>query len=297
MYFNEQSIIYHNGHYLHPNEPNIGLYSQTLHYGNGVFEGIRAYKTKQGAKIFKAEDHYRRLKYGAEVMGIPFNFSVEELVEITYELLEKNNLEDAYIRPLVITGADMSLKTSSESNLTIQCWEWGKYMGDRLLKVRTSSFERPNPKSCFVDAKVTGHYINSVLSTNEAKNSGYDEALLLDMYGNVAECSGANVFMEKDGKLYTPKKGSIMPGITRSTILDICKEEGIPVEEKHFKMDELKQADSAFFTGTAAEVVGLQSLDEYQFPMEWIQSLGHRLMHLYKQEVLCERKRKLSKAV
>jgi branched-chain amino acid aminotransferase len=297
MYFNEHSIIYHNGKYLHPNETNFGLYSQTLHYGNGVFEGIRAYKTKQGTKIFKAEDHYKRLKYGAEVMGIPFIFSVEELVQITYELLEKNNLQDAYIRPLVTTGADMSLKTPSESNLTIQCWEWAKYMGDRLLKVRTSSFERPNPKSCFVEAKVTGHYINSVLSTNEAKNTGYDEALLLDMYGNVAECSGANVFMEKDGKLYTPKKGSIMPGITRSTILDICKEEGFQVEEKHFKMEELKQADSAFFTGTAAEVVGLQSLDDYQFPLEWSQSLGKRLMHLYKQEVLCERKGKLSKAV
>jgi branched-chain amino acid aminotransferase len=297
MYFNEKTIIYHNGKYLHPNEPNIGLYSQSLHYGNGIFEGIRAYKTKQGAKIFKAEDHYKRMKYGAEVMGIPFKFSVEELVDITYELLAKNDFQDAYIRPLITTGADMSLKTSSESNLTIQCWEWAKYMGDRLLKVRTSSFERPNPKSCFVEAKVTGHYINSVLSTNEAKNTGYDEALLLDMYGNVAECSGANIFMEKDGKLFTPKKGSIMPGITRSTILDICKEEGIPVEEKHFKMDELKQADSAFFTGTAAEVVGLKSLDEYQFPLEWSQSLGHKLMDLYKKEVLCERESKLSKAV
>ncbi|MEO6346596.1 MAG: aminotransferase class IV, partial [Aquaticitalea sp.] len=133
--------------------------------------------------------------------------------------------------------------------------------------------------------------------TNEAKNSGYDEALLLDMYGNVAECSGANIFMEKDGKLFTPKRGSIMPGITRSTILDICQEEDIQVEETHFKLDELKQADSAFFTGTAAEIVGLQSLDEYHFPLEWSQSLGHRLMDLYKQEVLCERKSKLSKAV
>lgn len=297
MYFNEKSIIYHNGIFLHPNEANIGLYSQTLHYGNGVFEGIRAYKTKQGPLIFKAEDHYKRLQYGAQVMGIPFDFSVKELVDITYQLLEKNNFQDAYIRPLITTGADMSLKTSSESNLTIQCWEWGKYMGDRLLKVRTSSFERPNPKSCFVEAKVTGHYINSVLSTNEAKNSGYDEALLLDMYGNVAECSGANIFMEKDGKLFTPKKGSIMPGITRSTILDICREEGIPVEEKHFKLEELKQADSAFFTGTAAEVVGLKSLDDYEFPLEWNESLGHKLMNLYKQEVLRERKSKLSRAI
>lgn len=297
MYFNEESIIYHNGKYLHPDKASVGLYSQSLHYGNGVFEGIRAYKTKQGTKIFKAEDHYNRLKYGAKVMGIPFGYSVKELEDITYQVLEKNNFQDAYIRPLITAGADMSLKTSNESNLTIQCWEWGKYMGDRLLKVKTSSFERPNPKSCFVEAKVTGHYVNSVLSTNEAKKTGFDEALLLDMYGNVAECSGANVFMEKEGKLYTPKKGSIMPGITRSTILAICKEEGIQVEEKHFKLDELKQSDSAFFTGTAAEVVGLKSLDDYEFPLEWTQSLGNRLMHLYKQEVLGERKRKLSKAV
>lgn len=297
MYFNEQTIVYHNGEYLHPNEPNIGLYSQSLHYGNGVFEGIRAYRTSQGTNVYKAEAHYQRLKNGAELMGIPFGFSVQDLVEITYELLRKNKLEDAYIRPLITTGADMSLKTSNESNLTIQCWEWGKYMGDKLLKVKTSPFERPNPKSCFVEAKITGHYVNSMLSTNDAKNTGYDEAILLDMYGNVAECSGANVFMEKDGKLYTPKKGNIMPGITRSTILDICKEEGIDVEEKHFKMTELKKADSAFFTGTAAEVVGLKSLDEYEFPLEWNQSLGSKLMNLYKQEVLCERKTKLSKAI
>jgi branched-chain amino acid aminotransferase len=148
-----------------------------------------------------------------------------------------------------------------------------------------------------VEAKITGHYVNSILSTNEAKKAGFDEALLLDMYGNVAECSGANVFMEKDGKLYTPKKGSIMPGITRSTILEICKEEGIYAEEKHFTLNELKQADSAFFTGTAAEVVGLQSLDNYHFPLDWSESLGYKLMRLYKQEVLCERKPKLSKAV
>src|SRR5690606_8425331 len=175
--------------------------------------------------IFKAEEHYERLKYGAKVMGIPFEYTVEELTAITYDLLERNGLADAYIRPLITTGANMGLYTSKESILTMQCWEWGKLMGDKLLRVMTSSFERPNPKSCFVEAKVTGHYINSILSTNEAKDAGFDEALLLDMHGNVAECSGANIFMEKDGKLFTPKKGNIMAGITRSTILEICQEE------------------------------------------------------------------------
>jgi len=297
MYFKENSTIYTNGKFVNPKDASSDLYSQSLHYGNGVFEGIRAYKTVSGTKIFKIEDHYRRLKYGAEMMGIPFNYTIQQLIEITYQLLEKNNLEDAYIRPLITTGADMSLLTSSESSLTIQCWEWGKYMGDKLLKVKTSKFQRPNPKSCFVEAKVTGHYVNSILATNDAKNSGYDEALLLDMNNHVAECSGANIFMEKDGKLFTPKRGHIMPGITRSTIIQICIDESISIEEIEFTLEELKQSDSAFFTGTAAEVIGLQFLDDYQFPLDWKQSLGFKLMTLYKQEVLGMRQSKLSKAV
>jgi len=296
-YYNNTTEVFFNGDYLHPEAISGNMYSQTLHYGNGVFEGIRAYKTKFGTRIFKAEAHYKRLLDGARVMGIPCKYSVDELIDATYELLERNQLQDAYIRPIITTGADMGLLTSTTSDVTIQCWEWGKYMGDKLLRVKTSKFQRPNPKSCFVEAKVTGHYINSILSTNEAKNEGYDEALLLDMNYNVAECSGANVFMEKDGQLFTPEKGHIMPGITRATILEICKEEGIPVSEKQFKIDELKQADSAFFTGTAAEVVGLKSIDAYTFPKPWEDTLGFKLMQLYKKEVLGERANTLSKAV
>ncbi|OSY88069.1 branched-chain amino acid aminotransferase [Tenacibaculum holothuriorum] len=286
MYFNEETVIFYNGKFIKAEDAKENPYGQSLHYGNGVFEGIRAYNTVNGAKIFKPYEHYKRLKYGAEVMNIPFNYSEEELTKISYELLERNGLKDAYIRPLITTGVDMSLKTSSQSNLLIQCWEWGKYMGDKLLRVKTSKFQRPNPNSCFVEAKVTGHYVNSVLSTNEAKNAGYDEALLLDMNGNVAECSGANIFMQKDGKLQTPPKGHIMAGITRATIIDLCREVGISVEEKHFTLDELKDADACFFTGTAAEVVGLASLDDYKFPMNWKDTHGYRLMNLYKEEVL-----------
>lgn len=189
----------------------------------------------------------------------------------------------------------MGLASSEESSLIIQCWEWGKLMGDKLLRIKTSTYQRPNPKSCFVEAKVTGHYINSLLARNESKREGYDEALLLDVNGNVAECSGANVFMELDGKLVTPPKGHIMAGITRATIIDLCKELGIEVAEKHFTLDELKKADACFFTGTAAEVVGLQSLDEYEFPMPWESSLGFKLMKVYKDEVLgLRQKRKAS---
>ena len=293
MYYNKNTIVFHNGEFIKAKDVLVSAYNQSLHYGNGVFEGIRAYHTDEGTKVFKAEAHYKRLKYGAKVMSIPFNYSEEELTVITYNLLELNNLKDAYIRPIITMGEDMGLKTSTKSNFTMQCWDWGRYMGDKLLKVKTSKFQRPNPKSCFVDAKVTGHYTNSVLSTNEAKSQGYDEALLLDMNGYVAECSGANVFMEKDNILYTPPKGNIMPGITRSTIIEMCKEKNISIEEKLFTLDELKEADSAFFTGTAAEVVGLQSLDEYEFPMEWNQSLGFQLMKLYKEEVLGLRHKKI----
>lgn len=286
MYYKEESEIFYNGKFVKAKDATMHMYSQSLHYGNGVFEGIRAYEVNGKSKIFKPVEHYKRLRYGAEVMNIQFKYTEEELTKITYELLERNNLKDAYIRPLITTGANMSLRTSTETNLIIQCWEWGKYMGDKLLRVKTSKFQRPNPNSCFVETKVTGHYVNSILSTNEAKNAGYDEALLLDMNGNVAECSGANIFMEKEGKLYTPPKGHIMPGITRATILDLCYENGISVEEKHFTLKELKEADACFFTGTAAEVVGLKSLDEYEFPLSWEASHGYQLMKLYKNEVL-----------
>jgi branched-chain amino acid aminotransferase len=297
MYYSNKSVVFYNGNFTKAKDTMTNSYSQSIHYGNGVFEGIRSYKTAEGAKIFKPVEHFKRLKYGARVMDINFDYSIDELIEITYNLLKQNNLEDAYIRPLITTGANMSLLTSEETHFYIQCWEWGKYMGDKLLRVKTSKFQRPNPKSCFVEAKVTGHYVNSILSTNEAKKEDYDEGLLLDMNGNIAESSGANIFMEKDGKLYTPPKGHIMPGITRSTIIEICQQKGISIQEKHFSLEELKKADSAFFTGTAAEVVGLKSLDDYIFPMNWNDSLGNELMHLYKQEVLGLSNNKLSKAV
>ncbi len=285
MYYNQKTIIYHNGKYVKPTETKIDLYGQTLHYGNGVFEGIRAYNTTNGVTVFKAKEHYERLLKGAKAMQLNFKYTVDEMIKITYELLAKNNFTDAYIRPLITTGASMALLSSEESTLTIQTWEWGRLHGNDLLSMGTSSFQRPNPKSCFVETKVTGHYINSILAKNEAKKNGYNEALLLDMNENVAEASGANIFIEKDGKLYTTAKGHIMAGITRNTIIDICKREGISIEEKIFTLEELKQADSAFLTGTAAEVAGVKNIDTYQFPLTWKKTLGYKLSKLYKEEI------------
>lgn len=282
MYLTKKSLIYQNGEFVKGPGQGCQLYSQSLHYGNGVFEGIRAYPDLDGnPRIFKAKAHFERLHHSARCMHLELKFSVEGLTEICYELLERNNFSNAYLRPLVTTGADMSLRASKEYQLIIQAWEWGKYMGEKLLRVALSPYQRPNPKSCHVEAKVTGHYVNSILASTEAKNRGFDAALLTDMNGNIAEGAGANFFYEKDGELYTPSLGHIMPGITRQTILELCLEHNIPVNETSFQPEELENADSAFFVGTAAEVTGIASLDEYNFPLQWEESLGSRLSVLY----------------
>ncbi len=297
MYFTPESIIFFDGEFLKVGDVKGDLYSQTLHYGNGVFEGIRSYKTESGTKIFRAKEHYDRLRFGAEVMSIPFEYTSSELTDITYELLDKNQLQDAYIRPLIVTPPGMGLLTPPSSQLIIQCWYWERLMGEKLVRVMTSSFQRPNPKSCVVEAKVTGHYINSILAKNEAKKNGYDEALLLDMNERVAEASGANIFMEKNGVLYTPPKGHILTGITRSVVMEICKREGINVHEQYFTLSELKLADSAFFTGTAAEVAGIASIDDHEYPKPWKESLGAKLAKLYTMEVKDVKSNSISKAL
>lgn len=269
MYFNNSTIVYFNGFWMNAAEVKISPYVQVMHYGSGVFEGIRSYNTPNGAKIFKAKEHYERLLFSADKMKIKTDYTVEQLTDLTYSLLEKNKLNDAYIRPLIFTGPNMSLTQTTEVHIFIAAWEWGKYLRNSLLNVMTSSYQRPNPKSCYVEAKVTGHYINSILATTEAKEKGFDEGLLLDMNGNVAEGLGANFFFEKDKTLYTCPLGNILPGITRATIIELCEKLKIKVIEKFFTIDEVKTADSAFFTGTAAEVAGIASIDKITFPMQW----------------------------
>jgi branched-chain amino acid aminotransferase len=286
MYYTKNTVLYLNGKFIKAADASTDLYSQTLHYGYGAFEGIRAYNTTQGTKIFKAYEHYERLRHSCISVGIPFDYDTEELIQVTYKLLSKNNLKDAYIRPLVYCSPNMSLTAPKEVYIMIAVWEWGKYLGDNLLKLCISSYQRPNPNSVKVDAKITGHYVNSILATSEAKVRGYDEALMLDMQGNVAEAPGANFFFEKDGVLYTPPLGHILPGITRQTVINICKELDIPVQEKQFKPEALTDADSAFLCGTAAEVVGIESIDAKPFAKEWKDSLGSIIQEAYKSQVL-----------
>ncbi|MBI2272399.1 MAG: branched-chain-amino-acid transaminase [Bacteroidetes bacterium] len=289
-YYNENTVLYLNGSFVKAVEAKMDFYSQSFHYGYSVFEGIRSYRTVTGeTKIFKAEAHYQRLKNSATALNLPYTWAASELIAATYELLAKNNLQDAYIRPVVYAPANMSFNLNTESFIVIEVWEMAPFLGDKLLRVMSSSFQRPNPKGFKIHAKAAGHYVNSILASQEAKANGFDEALLSDMNGNVAEGPGANVFFEKEGRLYTTALGNILPGITRATVLEICEELHIPVEEKLFTKEDMYGADAAFFCGTAAEVIGMQSLDDQPFTMAWENTLSKQIQDAYK-ELVVEKK-------
>jgi len=286
-YYNDKTIVYLNGQFVKATEAKMDFYSQSLHYGYSVFEGIRSYKTVSGeTRIFKAKEHFDRLQQSAQAMNMAYHWTVEQMIEATYETLLRNELQDAYIRPLVYAPANMSFALNTESFIVIEVWQMQPFLGEKLLRVMTSRFERPNPKAFKIHAKATGHYVNSILASQEAKAKGFDEALLLDMNGCVAEGPGANLFYEKDNKLFTPSTGNILPGITRATVLEICDELGIPALERCISLEELKRADAAFYCGTAAEVIGWESLDDITFPRPWKESLSRKIQEAYKHKVI-----------
>jgi len=288
-YYNENTILFLNGEFAKASEAKIDLYSQSLHYGYSVFEGIRSYKTVSGeTKIFKAEEHFDRLRNSALAMNMPYTWSNQELINATYEVLKRNNLQDAYIRPLVYAPMNMSFVKNEVSYIVIEVWEMAPFFGDKLLRIMTSSFQRPNPKGFKITAKAGGHYVNSILASQEAKAKGYDEALLTDMNGFAAEGVGANMFYEKDGKLFTPALGNILPGITRATVLEICEELDFDVEERQITLDEVKEADAAFFCGTAAEVIGWDSFNDIKFRKNWNDTLSKKIQKAYSARVIEE---------
>lgn len=295
MYYNENTVVYYNGEFVKATEAKANVYDQSLHYGYAVFEGIRSYHTQAGTRIFKAKEHYERLAFSARSIGIPYEFKVEELIEISYEVLRRNHFTDAYLRPLITCPPNMQLTKGKDAQILIAAWEWGAYLGEKLLRLTTSSFRRITPACFRVEAKVSGHYINSIMASQEAKDKGFDEALLLDVDGFVAEGPGANIFVEKDGVLHTPQLGSILPGITRATVLEICEELGIEVVERKIRPEELHGADSAFMCGTAAEIVGIESLDDVRFTKPWSDSLGAIIQKAYKNVVLEKEYRAVAK--
>ena len=285
-YYNENTVLFLNGEFVKAADAKMDLYSQSLHYGYSVFEGIRSYKTEDGTtKIFKAKEHFDRFKASAQAINLPYTYNTESLIESTNTLLALNNLGDAYIRPVVYAPANMSFTQNTESFVFIQAWEMGPFLGDKRIRVMTSSFQRPNPKGFKIHAKAAGNYVNSIMASQEAKAAGYDEALLLDMHDHVAEAPGANVFFEKEGTLYTPNLGNILPGITRATVIELCAAHDIPVVETSFGIDEIKGADAAFFCGTAAEVIGLESIDDVPFTKNWDDTASKKIQSAYQKLV------------
>jgi branched-chain amino acid aminotransferase len=285
-YYNDETILFTDGNFVKASEAKIDLFGQTLHYGYGVFEGIRSYETVNGIKVFKPRTHFERLQRSCDLMGIPFTYSVEELIQLTYQVLEKNNLSNAYIRPLVFCGPNMELTAPSDVSLMITAWACEQHPNLKQKRICISSFQRPNPKAVTVEAKVCGLYVNSILATTEARRRGFDNGLLLDLSGFVAEGPGANFFYEKDGVVYTPPAKSILPGITRKTVIDICKELDLPVEEKYFKPEDLFEADSAFFCSTMNEIVAIESVEGQPVAKLWKDSMGALIQETYRNIVL-----------
>ena len=264
----DQSKIWFNGKTVPWDEANVHVLTHTLHYGLGVFEGIRAYKCSDGkSAVLKLTEHMERLYTSAHVAGIEIPYDMQTLCDAVVDLLRENGLDEAYIRPIAFIGAEQKgiLPGNDALNVAIAVWPWGTYLGDDAIangiRVKISSFTRMHVNSFMTKAKICGNYVNSVMARQEAADLGFDEAILLDSEGYVAEGSGENIFIVRNGILKTPPLTSILEGITRKCVLDLAADEGIPVREQRFTRDELYIADEAFFTGTAAEVTPIKEVD------------------------------------
>ena len=263
----KNGVIWLDGEWLPWREAKTHVLTHTLHYGCGVFEGLRAYQTPKGAAIFRLRDHTDRLFRSAHIMRMAMPYDKDTLDQAQLEAVSRNGLASAYIRPMCFYGSEgMGLHAKGlKVHIMVAAWEWGSYLGAenmaRGIKVRTSSYARNHVNSVMCKAKANGNYLNSILAVQEAVDAGCDEALLLDHEGYVAEGSGENIFIIRRGKLYTPDLTSALEGITRETICTIAAEQGLDVLEKRITRDEVYVADEAFFTGTAAEVTPIRELD------------------------------------
>ncbi len=262
--------IWMNGSFVKWDHAKVHILTHTLHYGTGVFEGIRCYKTDAGPAVFRLQEHVDRLFDSAHILQLPIPFSREVVFEAILETVRVNKIDACYIRPLVYIGyGAMGVHPADNPvELAIAVWPWGSYLGDEGMKngirVKISSFVRPHVNATMVRAKTTANYANSLLAKREALNDGYDEALLLDTDGYVAEGSGENVFMVRKGLIKTPPLTSILEGITRDTIMQLAVERGMRMVEERFTRDELYIADEAFFTGTAAEITPIREVGSRQ---------------------------------
>ncbi len=262
-------LIWMNGEFVAWEDAKVHVLTHCMHYGTGVFEGIRAYDTEVGTAIFRHDDHLKRLENSAKLYYMDMPFSRDALREATHELIARNGLRSCYIRPLVYRGhGPMGLNPlNNPVEVSIAVWEWGAYLGDEAkekgVRARTSSWRRISPDSLIPHSKASGQYLNSVLAKIEAEKSGYEEAILLDDHGRVCEGTGENVFVVKDGAIVTPPQtASILDGINRRSVIEIASDLGYKVVERDVARSELALADEVFLTGTAAELTPMRSIDD-----------------------------------
>ena len=260
-------FIWYDGKLVPWREATTHVLTYALHYGVGCFEGVRAYNTPRGTAIFRLEDHTKRLTNSCKILGIKLPFSAEEINAAQLEVLRANNLKEAYLRPMAFFGAEgMGLRADGlKGHLIVAAWTWGAYLGaenmERGIRVKTSSFTRHHVNAAMCRAKANGQYINSMMALNEVLRDGYDEAIMLDTQGFVAEGSAENIFLVVNGELHTPDITACLDGITRRTIVQLAADFKIPVRERRITRDEVYIADEAFFTGTAAEVTPIREVD------------------------------------
>jgi branched-chain amino acid aminotransferase len=263
--------IWFDGQLVKWEDAKVHVLSHALHYGTGYFEGIRCYALADGrSAVFRLNEHMRRLADSGKILGFPLPYSVADLEQATLEVIRANKLKECYIRPLAFLGlGEMGVYAPSNPvSVCIAVWPWGAYLGDEGLRngirAKVSSFTRHHVNVMMTKSKATGNYINSVLAKGEAKKAGYDEAIMLDAEGYVSEASGENIFIVRDGAMKTTPLTSILPGITRASIVTLAQDKGYRVVEERFTRDELYTADEAFFTGTAAELTPIREVDDRQ---------------------------------
>lgn len=290
-------FIWFDGKLVPWRDATVHVLTHTLHYGMGVFEGVRAYDTKNGTCIFRIEEHTQRLINSAKILGMKIPYSFDEIVDAQIEVVRENKLNSGYIRPMCFYGAEgMGLRADGlKEHLIVAAWEWGSYFSKENLqkgiRVKTSSYNKHFVNSSMCKAKANGNYINSMLALQEALNGGYDEALLLDTNGFVAEGSGENIFIVTEGKIFTPELTSALDGITRRSVIEFAHDLGIEIITKPITKDEIYIAEEAFFTGTAAEVTPIRELDDKTIGNGEMGNITKELQKLYFKVVNGEEKK------
>jgi branched-chain amino acid aminotransferase len=288
---NEAEFIWMNGEIVRWEDARVHVLTHALHYGSGVFEGIRAYETERGTAVFRHQDHLARLKRSGELYYMDLPFTLEKLREATHELIQKNNLRSCYIRPIAFRGyGEMGLfPLNTPVDVVIAVWPWGAYLGEEGqkngIRVKVASWRRMSADSFIPQAKATGQYVNSILAKVESAKAGYDEAIMLDDKGHVSEGSGENVFVVRDGAISTPDLScSILEGITARSVKQIAADLGFEVTERHISRGELYQADEVFLTGTAAEIVPVREVDDIPLgpPGELTKAIQNRFFEAIK---------------